>query len=299
MDAQVNLFINYLSVERGLSSNTLSAYRSDLYQLCHFLSTKDFDLDHTNWVLVNSTHIAQFKSNLELKGYAITSLARKIATIRSFFSFLIDEGVIQDDPAKNIYSLRTGRTLPKALSVNEIDKLLDSKNRNRPEDIRDSCMIHILYASGIRISELINLDLDDIDLMQGYIRCMGKGSKERIVPIHSEAVDILSFYINELRPIMLSQKSYKHLFLNKKGTRLTRQGFWFILKKRATHAGINTEISPHILRHSFATHLLKGGAPLRHVQELLGHSSITTTQVYTHLTDEHVRTSYQNSHPRA
>lgn len=299
METQVNRFINYLSVERGLSSNTLSAYSSDLYQLCNFLSTQDFDQDNTNWVLVNSTHIAQYKSDLELKGYAITSLARKIATTRSFFSFLIDEGVIEDDPAKNIYSLRIGRSLPKALSVNEIDQLLDSKIRNCPEDIRDTCMIHVLYASGIRISELINLNLDDIDLVQGYIRCMGKGSKERIVPIHSEAVDILSFYIKEIRPTILSQKSGKHLFLNSKGTKLTRQGFWFILKKRAIHAGINSHISPHILRHSFATHLLKGGAPLRHVQELLGHSSITTTQVYTHLTDEHVRTSYQNSHPRA
>ena len=165
--------------------------------------------------------------------------------------------------------------------------------------MRDKAMIELIYASGVRVSELVSLDLDDVDLEQGFIRCFGKGSKERLAPIHQEAAAVLGAYIERARPHLFSKKSDRALFLNKRGGRLTRQGFWLALKNAAARAGITASITPHTLRHSFATHLLRGGAPLRHVQELLGHSSITTTQIYTHLTSEHVRAEYQKSHPRA
>ena len=252
-----------------------------------------------DWRSVGAQDVTAYVLHLRGKEYSDTTLARKVASTRSFFGFLFHEGVIDEDPTDKMSAPKVGRSLPKALSVEEVDALLDGPADPSPEAMRDRAMLEVLYASGIRVSELVSLDTDDVDLEQGYVRCFGKGSKERLVPIHRGAAEALGAYAEHGRPQLYSKRSERALFLNRRGARLTRQGFWTILKGAAARAGITTSITPHTLRHSFATHLLRGGAPLRHVQELLGHSSITTTQVYTHLTSEHVRAEYQKSHPRA
>ena len=300
MDLEIERFLSYMAVERGVSRNTLSAYRSDARQLLDFLrESADEDGDAIDWRSVGPQEVAAYVLHLRGKEYSDTTLARKVASTRSLFGFLFHEGVIDEDPTDKMSAPKVGRSLPKALSVEEIDALLDCPADPSPEAMRDRAMLEVLYASGIRVSELVSLDTDDVDLEQGYVRCFGKGSKERLVPIHPGAAAALGDYLEHCRPQLYSKRSDRALFLNRRGARLTRQGFWTILKRAAAKAGITTSITPHTLRHSFATHLLRGGAPLRHVQELLGHSSITTTQVYTHLTSEHVRAEYQKSHPRA
>ena len=300
MDLEIERFLSYMAVERGVSRNTLSAYRSDARQLLDFLrESDDEDADAIDWRSVGPQEIAAYVLHLRGKEYSDTTLARKVASTRSLFGFLFHEGVIDEDPTDKMSAPKVGRSLPKALSLEEVNALLDCPADPSPEAMRDRAMLEVLYASGIRVSELVSLDTDDADLEQGYIRCFGKGSKERLVPIHPGAAAALGDYLEHGRPQLYSKRSDRALFLNRRGARLTRQGFWTILKRAAARAGITTSITPHTLRHSFATHLLRGGAPLRHVQELLGHSSITTTQVYTHLTSEHVRAEYQKSHPRA
>ena len=300
MDLEIERFLSYMAVERGVSRNTLSAYRSDARQLHDFLGDSGGgEADAVDWRSVGAQEVAAYVLHLRGKEYSDTTLARKVASARSFFGFLFHEGVIDEDPTDNMSAPKVGRSLPKALSMEEVDALLDGPAEPSPEAMRDRAMLEVLYASGIRVSELVSLDTDDVDLEQGYVRCFGKGSKERLVPIHRGASDALGEYVEHGRPQLYSKRSDRALFLNRRGARLTRQGFWLILKGAAARAGITTSITPHTLRHSFATHLLRGGAPLRHVQELLGHSSITTTQVYTHLTSEHVRAEYRKSHPRA
>lgn len=299
MDVEIERFLNYMTVERGVSRHTLSAYRNDVCQLVQFLMETVRQDPKLDWHSLGQQDVTAYIIYLRDKGYSDTTKARKIASSRSFFEFLLDEGKIDQNPTENVSSPRVGRSLPKALSISDVDSLLNHPFEKSPEGFRDKAMLELTYASGIRVSELVSLDLDDIDLDEGFIRCFGKGSKERIVPIYESAVEAISSYIYQARPELSSSKSERAVFLNKRGARLTRQGFWLILKKLAAKVGISTNITPHTLRHSFATHLLHGGAPIRHVQELLGHSSITTTQVYTHLTSEHVRTEYEKSHPRA
>lgn len=294
----VDRFLDYMSVERGVSPNTLSAYRNDLARLVEFL--QDDDIGACAWHNVDEQMMTQYLLKLHELGYSDTTRARKVASARSLFGFLLDEGVITHDPAENISSPRLGRSLPDTLSVEEVEALLNAPAEDgKPEGVRDGAMLELLYASGLRVTELVSLTLDDLDMEQGTVRCIGKGNKERVIPVHPGAVAALSHYIQDARPFFAKQPAKRGLFLNRQGNSLTRQGFWLIIKKHAKRAGISKKISPHMLRHSFATHLLWGGAPLRHVQELLGHTSITTTQVYTHLTSEHVRTEYEKSHPRA
>ena len=294
----VEQFLNFLSVERAVSPNTIAAYRNDLSQFIAFLNDElgDFDED---WRDVTNETLAAYVLHLHHKGYSDTTRARKVASVRSLFGFLHEEGVVETDPTENLRSPRLGRSLPKALTVEEVERLLDAPDQATPEGSRDSAMLELLYASGMRVTELVSLDMEDIDYEQGFVRCFGKGSKERLVPVHSEATRLVKSYVDNGRSELASSRTGKAIFLNKRGDRLTRQGFWLILKKLATKAGIKSEITPHTLRHSFATHLLHGGAPLRHVQELLGHASIATTQVYTHLTTDYVRSEYEKAHPRA
>ena len=300
MDLEIERFLSYMAVERGVSRNTLSAYRSDARQLLDFLrDSSGEDSAVLDWRSIDTEDVTAYVLHLRGKEYSDTTLARKVASTRSFFGFLFHEGVVDEDPTDKMSAPKVGRSLPKALSVEEVGALLDGPVDPSPEAKRDRAMLEVIYASGVRVSELVSLDTDDVDLEQGYIRCFGKGSKERLVPIHRGAAEALGAYIEHSRPQLYSRRSDSALFLNRRGARLTRQGFWLILKGAAARAGITKSITPHTLRHSFATHLLRGGAPLRHVQELLGHSSITTTQVYTHLTSEHVRAEYQKSHPRA
>ena len=300
MQSSVDGFLDYMTVERGVSPNTLSAYRSDLAQLIEYLKTNYFNGNGGGWEGVDEDMMSQYLLHLHALEYSDTTRARKVASSKSLFNFLVDEGIVTSDPTENISSPRIGRSLPDTLSADEVDSLLVSASKQETSDgMRDQAMFEILYASGLRVTELVSLNIADLDLEQGTVRCLGKGSKERLIPVHSGAVAILRRYIDEARPAFTKNTSERALFMNRRGQRLSRQGFWLILKAQAKRAGIAKKITPHTLRHSFATHLLQGGAPLRHVQELLGHSSITTTQVYTHLTSEHVRTEYDKSHPRA
>ena len=300
MQSNVDGFLDYMTVERGVSPNTLAAYRSDLNQLVEYLTTNHFNGNGSDWQDVDEDMMSQYLLHLHALEYSDTTRARKVASSKSLFGFLLDEGIVKHDPTENISSPRIGRSLPDTLSAEDVDDLLASvAAQSTPDGMRDSAMLELLCASGLRVTELVSLNLGDLDLEQGSVRCLGKGGKERIIPVHASAVDVLWRYIADGRPSFVKNKSESSLFLNRRGRRLSRQGFWLILKAHAKRAGITKKITPHTLRHSFATHLLQGGAPLRHVQELLGHSSITTTQVYTHLTSEHVRTEYDRSHPRA
>lgn len=299
MREDVKRFLEYMTVERGVSPNTLVAYRNDLNQLVEYLDTSHTE-DNFGWQDVNGDVMTAYLLRLHDQGYSDTTRARKVASAKSLFGYLLDESVITKDPTENLSSPRVGRSLPEALTVDEVEELLGSVSKgDTPDVMRDQGMLELLYASGLRVTELVSLDIDDVDLEQGSVRCYGKGAKERVIPIHQNAVNVIKDYLADGRPRMSNQRSGSSLFLNRRGERLTRQGFWLILKGHARKAGIEKKITPHTLRHSFATHLLRGGAPLRHVQELLGHASITTTQVYTHLTSEHVRSEYDKAHPRA
>jgi len=301
MKVQIDDFLNYMEVEKGASPNTIVAYRNDLHQLMEFLSPKILPLNgNTNWLALDSTLLSQYVIFLEERAYSETTRARKIASVKSLLKYLIKEELIPGQSADNLASPKVGRGLPKSLSPDEMDRLLEETSKsNTPDALRDKAMIEILYASGMRVSEMVSLNIGDINLREGYLRCFGKGSRERILPIHDSAIKALSQYLKIARPNLDNNPLNKALFLNVRGDRLTRQGFWLILKLYATRTNIKSKITPHIIRHSFATHLLRGGAPLRHVQELLGHASITTTQVYTHLASEHMREEYNKAHPRA
>ncbi len=301
MKEKVQEFLNYMEVEKGASPNTISAYRNDLDQLIEFLTPKiPSSNGNNNWVAINGSLLSEYVVFLQDRGYSETTKARKIASVKSLLKFLIKEELIPGQSADNLASPKVGRGLPKSLSPEEMERLLEQTSiRSTPDAIRDNSMFEILYASGMRVSEMVALNLGDINIREGYIRCFGKGSRERILPIHDSAIKALNHYIKSARPQLDTNSSNQALFLNLRGERLTRQGFWLILKAYAAKANITSKITPHIIRHSFATHLLRGGAPLRHVQELLGHASITTTQVYTHLASEHMREEYNKAHPRA
>lgn len=298
MKEGIERFLTYLAVEKGFSANTASAYRNDLSQLAQFISTRAKAAD--GWAGVDRRDMLAYLLDLQERRYAETTRARKIAAARSFFKFLLAQAAIERDPTENMESLNVGRSLPRPISVAEVKALLDQpQKQTTPEAKRDSAMLQLLYASGMRVSELVSLNVEDVNTVDGDVRCLGKGKKERLIPIHKKAVQIVEEYLGEPRSHLLRRDEERALFLNRRGERLTRQGFWQILKEYARAAGLQDDVTPHTLRHSFATHMLSNGADLRSVQELLGHANISTTQVYTHLTTEHVRRAYEKSHPRA
>jgi len=286
-------FLNYLSVEKGLAKNSIEAYRLDLSQYIEHLlelDVKTFD------AITYENIIAHLK---KLRGYyGDASVARKVAAIRAFHKFLVREGITDNLPTENITSPKRTKKLPEVLTVKQVGRLLDQPMGAGKYEIRDRAIIELLYSCGLRVSELVSLDIEDIDLRNGYIRCFGKGSKERVVPLGSHASEALTEYINKSRPQLAGEYRPSALFLNKNGTRLTRQSCWKIVKKYAEKAGIK-EIYPHFLRHSFASHLLANGADLRAVQELLGHANIATTQIYTHVTKDKLKAVYEKTHPKA
>jgi len=299
MNDPLDDFLSFLSAEKGASNNTVAAYRNDLRQLATYMKPKE---DGRPWEKVDRMLIQDFILDLKKRKYAETTVARKVAAIRSFFSFLEAEGVVCNNPTEGLASPRVGKMLPKAISPNEVDELLEQPcKRSTPEARRDRAMLELLYATGMRVTELVSLDLLSLSLdpENAYVRCSGKGAKERIIPIHEQAAETVQDYLEEARPALVRNKNEKALFVNRRGERLTRQGFWLILKGYARAANLREDVTPHTLRHSFATHMLRGGMPLRHVQEMLGHANISTTQVYTHLTTEHVREVYEKAHPRA
>lgn len=304
MDESVNSFLQHLVVEKGFSRNTLDAYRNDLGQFEGFVKERLNGVANGKgpWSMVDLDLLNDYIADLRnRKGYRDTTTARKVAAIKSFFSFLSVNGDISEDPTESLGSPRVGRTLPKCLSEDEVKRLLDQAAKaGTPESQRDSTILELLYATGLRVSELVSLNVQDIDLQESYVRCWGKGSRERIAYLYPQALEELKKYLAEARVSLLGHhKSETALFVNHRGERLTRQWVWNILKTYSKKAGVDQRITPHTLRHSFATHLLQNGASLRHVQELLGHSSISTTQVYTHLTNTHLRKEYEKSHPRA
>ncbi|MBI2849331.1 MAG: site-specific tyrosine recombinase XerD [Chloroflexi bacterium] len=301
MKQAVNDFFDFLAVEKGFSPNTLGAYRNDLHQFMDFLHAPTASFTPIfRWNDVTKPAIVSFILNLKDRKYASATVARKVAAVKSFFNFLVGEGALENDPTEDIDSPQVGKSLPHILSIQEMERLLEQPDRHSgPESKRDKAMLELLYATGMRISEMLSLNQDDVNLAEGYVRCWGKGSKERLIPIHPQAVKVLQQYLQEARPLLIRANPQQAIFTNRRGERLTRQGFWLILKGYAKKADINSPVTPHTLRHSFATHMLSEGADLRSVQELLGHASIATTQVYTHLTREHVRRVYDHSHPRA
>ena len=304
MDQAISSFLQNLIVEKGFSPNTSEAYRNDLKQFWNFLEERRNGSANGAypWGSVDLNLLNDYVSNLRgFKGYRDTTTARKVAAIRSFFGFLFENGAITQDPTESMGSPRVGRSLPKSLSKDEVAHLLEIAERAVGKEARrDATILELLYATGLRVGELVSLNVTDIDLQESYIRCWGKGSKERMVYLYPRALRELKTYLGQSREALLStRKSQPALFVNHRGERLTRQWVWNILKAYGEKAGISQRITPHTLRHSFATHLLQNGASLRHVQELLGHSSISTTQVYIHVTGNHLHREYEKSHPRA
>jgi integrase/recombinase XerD len=300
MREDIKNFLTYLTVEKGFSENTIDAYNNDLNQLASFIEAEAAKHGCSpSWANFGRQEMLRYLLNLKEKNYATTTTARKIAALRSFFDFLMAEGNIKDNPSQNVGSPKIGKALPKPISISQVRRLLEEPAREaRTEAKRDTAILQLLYASGMRVSELVSLNLNDIDTDGGYVRCFGKGHKERLIPIHERATRAVEEYVGEVRPRLAHSPNEPALFLNARGERLTRQGLWQILKEYAKSAELEG-ITPHTLRHSFATHMLSGGADLRAVQELLGHANISTTQVYTHLTTEHIRRTYDKSHPRA
>ena len=301
MKDDIRSFLNHLSIEKGFSENTVNAYNNDLSQLADFIQELATVQGYEPlWSNVDRNLLISYILNLKERNYAPATVARKVAALKSFFNFLVAEGTLDSDPTENLSSPKVGKSLPRPLSENDVERLLaEPANLSTPEAKRDKAMLELLYAGGMRVSELVAMNLSDLSLGSGVVRCFGKGSKERIIQIHDKAIKAIEEYREVARPLLIRDKKDDALFLNRRGERLTRQGFWLILKAYAKSAGIKTEVTPHTLRHSCATHMLSGGADLRNIQELLGHANISSTQIYTHLTSEHVRQAYEKAHPRA
>lgn len=286
-------YYSFLRIEKGLSANTVQAYSNDLRQFQRFLGNEKLALQE-----VTATDVTRYVKALEEQSIAARSRARKVSALRSFFDYLVEEQVVQDNPCAYLAAPKLALNLPQILSEQEVVALLDAPRLDKPSGYRDRAMLEVLYGCGLRVSELVGLDVGDIDEL-GFVRCLGKGNKERIIPLGSHALQATSDYMRYARGRLGTNHRERALFVNTRGSRLTRQGFWKILKGWAKVAGIKKDISPHMLRHSFATHLLRHGADLRSVQEMLGHADLTTTQIYTHLDKGHLRDVYKKTHPRA
>ncbi|HET9872571.1 MAG TPA: site-specific tyrosine recombinase XerD [Propionibacteriaceae bacterium] len=330
LDSLISTYLDHLSVERGVSGNTSSAYRRDLRRYASFLTEHGVDTP----VQVTAALVAAYAASLregvrhradpgpessvpvdrtELAAswrwppLASSSVARAVVAVRSLHRFAVEEGICPDDPAAEVHPPRPPRRLPKALSIDQVQAMLEVPNRDTPLGLRDRALLELLYGTGTRVSEAVGLDVDDVSRLVAHadgpapgLRVLGKGSKERIVPLGSYARAAVSDYLVRGRPALASRgKGTPALYLNSRGGRLSRQSAWSVLQLAAERAGLNVDVSPHTLRHSFATHLLDGGADVRVVQELLGHASVTTTQIYTLVTVDHLREVYLTSHPRA
>lgn len=294
MNRLLDLFLSWLSAERGLSPNTRSAYAADLGRYLDFLERQQRDTPDA----VLPSDIATFLTRERERGLAPRSRARLISAIRMFHRFLLIERFATTNPSSVIEAPRTLKKLPTFLTTAEVDALLGATAGERPEDIRDRAMLELLYATGLRVSELVNLKKRELNLEVGYLLTVGKGNKERLIPVGETARQWVREYIDQIRSRQDPEGRQAHLFLSRLGESMTRQAFWNIIKKRALLAGVRTSISPHTLRHSFATHLLANGADLRSVQMMLGHADLSTTQIYTHVTRERLKQLHREIHPR-
>ena len=294
MDNLVDRFTDFLVVEKGLSPNTLEAYSRDLGHYLTFLRHKGI----SNISDSDTTHVLSYLIALQRRGLSARSRARHVVTLRAFYRFLTKEGILKANPAQLVDIPKWLKKLPEFLQVEEVDRLLAVPNIKTPLGMRDSAMLELLYAAGLRVSELIRIQLQEINLDAGFVKVFGKGSKERVVPIGVSAKKQIEQYLAVGRGVLLKGRHSPYLFVNRSGKCLTRQGFWKLLKRYAVKAGITAKIYPHTLRHSFATHLLEGGADLRSVQIMLGHVDIATTQIYTHVARERLKRIHEQYHPR-
>jgi len=289
-----DLFLHYLAAEKRLSDNTIRSYQADLESFLSYLASINILLQKTS-----SSHIRDYFSASKKKGIANRSNARRLSCLRSFFRFLLAEKIIDHDPTAILEIPKSRRTLPEDLSVAEVGMLLTGQGDKTPLTIRNTAMLHLLYATGMRVSELVNLPFMAINLDAGFVRVIGKGSKERLIPFGEEAKDKLVLYLQNSRGKLLKAKKSRALFVTGRGTTMTRLRFWQIIQETAYKTGITKKISPHMLRHSFATHLLAHGADLRSVQLMLGHADISTTQIYTHVDSNRLKAVHQKFHPRS
>jgi len=295
MREKVEDFLNFITVEKKYSDNTIAAYRNDLNQFATFAQKRGVD-----WRTVDRDFIADYLSYLKDREYASSTVARKIAAIKSFFHYLVSKGELKDDPTATLDSPQVRKRLPKTISREDVERLLAEPAKSQTAKARrDRAFLELLYATGMRVTELVSLNLDDVNLASGNVRCVSKGHKERIIPIHDRAVQALEEYLQKGRSQLLKDLDEKALFLNHRGQRLTRQGLWLIIKGYVRAVGLDQDVTPHTLRHSFATHLLDEGADLRHVQELLGHANISTTQVYTQVSGGHRQGTGGETSPRS
>jgi len=294
MKELIETFLNYLSVERGLSLNTLASYRRDLHAYLDFISRRHVDALSK----ISRVDITNFMMNQKDKGLSASSIARRLAAIRMFHRFLARERVLKSDPSSLIDSPKLWKKIPDTLSLNEVEALLAQPPIRDRQGIRDKAILETLYATGMRVSEVVNLKKADVNLDIGFLRCVGKGNKERIIPLGKKAAASIKRYGEVSRPHFLKNRDSEFLFLSRLGERLSRQSMWKIIKRYASAARIKKAIKPHMLRHSFATHLLERGADLRSVQEMLGHANISTTQIYTHINKERLKAIHKMYHPR-
>jgi integrase/recombinase XerD len=287
------IFLDYLAVEKGLAKNSLSSYGTDLRHFGHYLKDSQLDVDR-----VERVHIVKYFQALRTAGISARSVARALAAIRGLFRFLVAERHLKKDPTENLENPKLWSTLPKSLQPSEVEALLAAPDRSTPDGLRDAAMLELLYATGLRVSELIKVRIDEVVMDAGFLRTMGKGSKERIVPFGDTARDAIVLYMEQGRPD-LDKYADPHLFLSRRARPMTRQSFWMKITRYAREANIKAHISPHVLRHAFATHLLENGADLRSVQMMLGHADISTTQIYTHVSRARLQKMYETFHPRA
>ncbi|HXW56335.1 MAG TPA: site-specific tyrosine recombinase XerD [Candidatus Cybelea sp.] len=293
-DPHIASFLHYARAERGLSTNTMLAYRRDLAKYAEFLAGRKATL-----LGASRSDVLDFLSSLYGRGLDSRSVARYLVTLRNFYRFCLTDELIKTDPASNVESPKIHRTLPHFLSVAEVERLLAQPDVTTPLGLRDKAMIELMYSTGLRVSELCGLRVYDIQMSQGSLRCIGKGNKERLVPMGRKATELLATYLRDSRPKLLRDGSSPYLFLGKMGGKLDRIQFWQVLKEHGRKARLRESLNPHMLRHSFATHLLDRGADLRSVQLMLGHADISTTQIYTHVIEERLKQVYKAHHPRA
>ncbi|MCD4738397.1 MAG: tyrosine recombinase [Anaerolineae bacterium] len=295
MREAVTQFLHYIKFERGYSPHTLSAYQTDLKQLRSYAAKAEL----TRWQELTPDILTGFIDWLQER-YSTASVARKVAASRSFLNFLFAEGILIQDLTKWLHQPKVGQRLPQVLTHQEMKQFLTETTAHpTPLDLRDHALFETLYATGLRATEAVTLTINDIDFQEQRLRCLGKGEKERFIPIHKIALTAIRHYLQEGRPFLLCGTAEKSLFLNQRGEQLTRQGLWFIVQQHAQAVGLEDKVTPHTLRHTFATHLLDGGADLRELQQFLGHASITTTQIYTQVSNKRKRAAYDRAHPRA
>jgi integrase/recombinase XerD len=297
---RVEQFLGYLSVEKAYSGNTIAAYRNDLAQFVAYLE-KQAPSKPEDWRQVHKETLVAFILHMREREYTASTVARKIAAVKSLFHFLVAEGYLKDDPTATLDSPRLKKRLPRTLSHEDVDRLIEQPSKYAtPKGYRDRALLEMLYATGMRVTEIVTLKLGDVNMASGSVRVThGKGRKERIIPIHPQAVEALEEYLQKGRIHMAKSSAEQSVFLNNQGKGLTRQGLWLIIKQYVDEVGISHEVTPHTLRHSFATHLLSRGAKLPDVQKLLGHANVSTTQIYTHVTNDRLREAYDDAHPRA